>query len=83
MLTEKDIDMLKDDLERATKCDDFEELKCYSSQQIAEILIKARNNGMLAICGALFDDKDIDECFVALMIAIKMLKTNKLYLKNI
>ena len=83
MLTEKDIDMLKEDLERVNRNDAFEELKYYSSQQIADVLIKAHNNGLLAISGGLSDDKDVDELYVALMIAIKMLKTNNLYLKHL
>lgn len=83
MLTEKDILMLKEDLERVNRNDTFEELKYYSSRSIADILIKAHNNGLLAICGGLFSEKEADELYVALMIAIKMLKTNDLYLKNL
>ena len=75
--------MLKEDLERVNRNDAFEELKYYSSQQIADVLIKAHNNGLLAISGGLSDDKDVDELYVALMIAIKMLKTNNLYLKHL
>ena len=51
----------------------FEQLKHYDSQQIGNILVNAYDNGLLAICGALFDDKDVDECHVALMIAFEML----------
>lgn len=58
----------------------FEQLKHYDSQQIGDILTKAYNSGLLAICGALFDEKDVDECFVALMIAINILKANNLTL---
>lgn len=58
----------------------FNQLRHYNSQQISDILVKAHNDGLLAICGALFDDKDVDECFVALMIAIKMLKANNITL---
>ena len=58
----------------------FDQLKHYNSQQIGDILANAHNNGLLAICGALFDDKDVDECYIALMMAIKMLKTNNLTL---
>lgn len=58
----------------------FEQLRHYNSQQIGDILVKAHNSGLLAICGALFDDKDVDECYVALMIGIKMLKANNLTL---
>jgi len=43
-------------------------------------LVNAHNNHLLTICGALFDDIDVDECYVALMIAIKMLKANNLTL---
>lgn len=84
MLTEEDIDMLKRNFEYVTKChnDTFEQLKYYSSQQIADILIKAHNNGLLAICGGLFSEKETDECFVALMIVIKMLKTNRITLNG-
>lgn len=60
--------------------DTFSQLKHYNSQQIGDILVNAHNNGLLAICGALFDDKDVDECYVALMIAIKMLKMNNITL---
>ena len=49
----------------------FERLKHYTSQQIGDILVKAHNSGLL-------DEKDVDECHVALMIAIKMLKANNL-----
>lgn len=58
----------------------FDKLKHYNSQQIGDILVNAHNNHLLTICGALFDDEDIDECYVALMIAIKMLKANNLTL---
>ncbi len=58
----------------------FGELKDYNSQEIGDILVKAYNDGLLAICGGLFDEKDVDECFVALMIGIGMLKANKLTL---
>ncbi len=58
----------------------FEKLRDYDSQQIGDILVKAHNDGLLAICGALFDEKDTDECYVALMIGIGMLKANKLTL---
>ena len=58
----------------------FEQLREYNSQQIGDILVKAHNDGLLAICGGLFDEKDADECYVALMIAVKMLKANKLTL---
>lgn len=58
----------------------FEQLKYYNSQQIGDILVKAHNSGLLAICGGLFDKKDVAECCIALMIAIKMLKTNNLTL---
>lgn len=58
----------------------FEQLRHYNSQQISDILVKAHNDGLLAICGALFDDKDVDECYVALMIALKILKDNNLIL---
>ena len=54
----------------------LEQLKCYNSQQIGDILVKAHNSSLLAICGGLFDEKDVDECYIALMIAIKILKTN-------
>ena len=60
----------------------FEQLKCYNSQQIGDILVKAHNSGLLAICGGLFDEKDVDECYIALIIAIKMLKTNNFILSE-
>ena len=60
----------------------FERLKHYTSQQIGDILVKAHDSGLLAICGGLFDEKDIDECYIALMIAIKMLKENNLTLSE-
>lgn len=60
--------------------DIFEQLRYCNSQQICDILVKAQNSGLLAICGGLFDEKDADECFVALAIAIVMLKTNNLTL---
>lgn len=58
----------------------FERLKHYNSQQISDILLKAHNSKLLAICGALFDEKDVDECYIAFIIALKMLKANNLTL---
>ena len=58
----------------------FDQLKYYSSQQIGDILVNAHNSGLLAVCGGLSDEKDVNECYVALMIAIKILKTNNLTL---
>ena len=75
--TQEDIDRVKKRYGAA-----FEQLKCYNSQQIGDILVNAHNNGLLAICGGLFDEKDADECYVALMIAIKILKANNLTLSE-
>lgn len=58
----------------------FEKMKHYDSKQIGDILVKAHNSGLLAICGGLFEEKDINECYVALTIAIGMLKENNLTL---
>lgn len=58
----------------------FEQLRDYNSKEIGDILLKAHNDRLLAICGGLFDEKDADECYVALMIAIKMLQDNNLTL---
>lgn len=63
--------------------DILERLKYYDSQQIGEILVKAYNSGLLAICGGMFNEKDMDECYIALMNAFKLLKTNLLYMRNI
>lgn len=45
---------------------------------ISDILVKAYVSGLLTICGGMFDKKDVDECYSALMEAFKMLKTNTL-----
>ena len=73
--TKEDMDKVQKRLSAA-----FEQLKYYNSQQIGDILVNAHNSGLLAICGGLFDEKDADECYIALMIAIKILKTNNLTL---
>ena len=77
-----EITYTQEDIDRVQKRYDaaFEQLKHYNSQQIGDILVKAHNSGLLAICGGLFDEKDVDECYIALMIAIKMLKINNLTL---
>lgn len=36
----------------------FEQLRHHNSQQIGDILVKAHNDGLLAICGGLFDEKE-------------------------
>ena len=60
----------------------FEQLRDYNSKEIGDILLNAHNSGLLAICGGLRDEKDSDKCYVALMIAIKMLKDNNLTLND-
>ncbi len=44
--------------------------------QIGDILVKAYNSGLLTICGGMFDDKEVGECYNALMDTFKMLKTD-------
>lgn len=69
----------KKDYERPT-VDPFEpdyvNAEGVNARQISDILVKAYNSGLLAICGGMFNEKDVDECYIALMIAFKLLKTN-------
>ncbi len=58
--------------------DTFNRLKSCDSKQIANILANAYNDGLLAVCGGLFEEKDVEECKVALWIAIGMLKDNNI-----
>lgn len=60
----------------------FNKMKHYNSKQIGDILVNAHNNGLLSITGGLFEQEDTDECYVAFMIAIGMLKDNDIKLAD-
>lgn len=67
---------------RADMFEMVRKMKNYNSKQIGNILDNAYNNGLLAICGGLFDEKDVNECYVALRIAINILRASNLTLDD-
>ena len=60
----------------------FEKMQDYDSKQISDILVNAFNNGLLAICGALYEEEDVNECVIAFAMANKMLRSNHITLNN-
>ena len=71
---------LNKELQRLTPL--FNKMKHYNSKQIGDIIVNAHNNGLLSITGGLFEQEDIDECYVALMVAVGMLKGNDIKLAD-
>lgn len=49
--------------------DKSKELRKMSNKEAKSILANAYNNHLLCICGALFDEESINDCFQALMMA--------------